>query len=81
MTATRDLREGRIDYMCINAKSANICIETNICPEGWTAWETDHKAVSMKIAGLKVIRREEKRTWQRPMYKTKNRQERQKWEE
>ena len=30
-----------------------------------------HRAVSIKIAGLKVLRREEKRTWQRGMYKTK----------
>ena len=32
---------------------------------------TDHKAVSMKIMGMKILRREDKQPWQRPLYKTK----------
>ena len=67
----RKAREGRIDYIYINAKSANICTRAKICTEGSVPWSTDHKAVSITIAGPRVRRREGKRTWQRQMYKTK----------
>ena len=54
--------ERRIDYMAINKGRANICTSAEIMPTGWTTWSTDHKAARITIVGLKVLRREEKKS-------------------
>ena len=54
----KKVREGRIDYIYMNAKSANICTNAKIYTEGSVPWATDHKAVSITIAGPRVLRME-----------------------
>ena len=65
-------RQSRIDYMLLDARSTNICRHSDIQPEGWLQWQTDHKPISTKILGFRVLRNEDKTPWQKPLYKTKN---------
>ena len=64
--------ERRIDYLAINEARANICTAAEVMPTGWTPWQTDHKTTRITGVGPKVLRREEKKKWQRPTYQTKN---------
>ena len=60
----------RIDIMMINKAYQGAVTSSKILTEETIPWQTDHKGVVSKIAGMKVLRKEEKRTWQRPTYKT-----------
>ncbi len=60
--------ERRIDYVLINKKEQNICVDMEILEQGEVGWETDHKAIKTKIIGLAAIRRAAGSTWQRKTF-------------
>ncbi len=67
----RVIPERRIDYIFINKREQNICVESEILEQGEIGWNTDHKATKVRLLGLAAIRRTMGNTWQRRTYNMK----------